>query len=101
MKAGYPSGTITLKETAVAGTTTVVLDMTGLPVAAGLKWHVHVFPTAADGGADDAGCGGGITGGHFNPKFSDGAATKEVGDLSGKHGLMNATNDDEKNSASL
>ena len=39
-------------------------------------------------GVDDAECGAGITGGHFNPTFADGAVTKEVGDLSGSHGSL-------------
>merc|ERR1711871_743573 len=60
--------------------------------AGGNKYHVHVFPTDAAGGADDAGCGGSITGGHFNPTFTDGSVTKEVGDLNGKHGLLTTAN---------
>jgi len=91
VKAGYPSGTIRLIQASATAPATVALDMTGLEVA-GNKYHVHVFPTAAAGGADDAGCGGGITGGHFNPAFADGVVTKEVGDLSGKHGLLTPAN---------
>ena len=42
----------------------------------------------------DAECGKGITGGHFNPRFTPaGVATKEVGDLSEKHGLMSPANE--------
>jgi Cu/Zn superoxide dismutase len=90
VKAGYPSGTMQLFQASESSKTTVSVSMTGAE-AAGNKYHVHVLPTAAAGGADDAGCGKGVTGGHFNPTFTDGTVTKEVGDLSGKHGPLTPT----------
>ena len=89
-KAGYPSGSIELFQATPASKTTVTVSMTGAEVA-GNKYHVHVNPTATGSGAD-AECGGGITGGHFNPTFTNGSVTKEVGDLSGKHGLLTPSN---------
>ena len=58
-----------------------------------LRHAVHTFPTDEDGGFD-LGCSAAVTGGHFNPTFKTAPFTPgnhdtyEVGDLSGKHGLL-------------
>ena len=92
---GYPKGTITITnlplQTGIGATiTTNLQNLEGT----GNKWHVHSGPTAETGGID-AGCGAGVTGGHYDPTFQnypdglDGRAPSyEIGDLSGKHGVL-------------
>ncbi|ONH69769.1 Cell surface superoxide dismutase [Cu-Zn] 6 [Cyberlindnera fabianii] len=74
------------------GTTKVHVDITGLPKNSGMfTYHIHEKPVGAD-----KSCA--ATGAHFNP-FGASAdcealgddALCEIGDLSGKHGLINTT----------
>ena len=72
----------------------IMSDLSSLEGAtAGNKWHVHQFPTSASGGMDSTGCGGSVTGGHYDPTFKVGYSSCsgsdcEVGDLSGKFGRL-------------
>ncbi|CCH45577.1 Superoxide dismutase [Cu-Zn] 2 [Wickerhamomyces ciferrii] len=74
------------------GTTKVHVDITGLPKNAGVfSYHIHEFPVGEDGECENSGK-------HFNPYGAspDCEAQKDdslcqVGDLSGKHGLINTT----------
>ena len=89
---GYPKGTITISADVPATITTNLQNLEGT----GNKWHVHSGPTAETGGID-AGCGAGVTGGHYDPTFQNypngypnegDTPVYEFGDLSGKHGLL-------------
>lgn len=74
------------------GTAKVHVDVTGLPKNAGVfQYHIHENPVGEDGDCE-------ATGKHFNPYGAspDCEAQKDdslcqVGDLSGKHGLINTT----------
>lgn len=76
----------------VNGTAKVHVDVTGLPKNAGVfQYHIHENPVGEDGDCE-------ATGKHFNPYGAspDCEAQKDdslcqVGDLSGKHGLINTT----------
>lgn len=67
----------------------VTVDIKGLPTSGGpFLYHVHQYAVPANGSCL-------ATGGHLNPyngseKATD-AASKEVGDLSGKHGTISGT----------
>lgn len=72
------------------GTTKVHVDVTGLPKNSGMfTYHIHEHPVGGD-------CE--TTGGHFNPygapcdcELLGDDSICEIGDLSGKHGLINTT----------
>lgn len=71
------------------GTVMVDVDISGLPATGGpFQYHVHVNPVPSNGSCI-------ATGGHLNPYGGVPNAaswdTAEVGDLSGKHGLINGT----------
>lgn len=74
------------------GTTKVHVDITGLPKNAGMfSYHIHENPVGKDGDCEK-------TGKHFNPfgaspdcELQKNDAFCQVGDLSGKHGLINTT----------
>jgi Cu/Zn superoxide dismutase len=76
----------------IDGTTKVHVDVTGLPKNSGMfSYHIHERPVGADKNCTSIG-------GHFNPygAFGDcedlgNDALCEIGDLSGKHGLINTT----------
>ena len=91
---GYPKGTITITNNGITGAT-ITTNLQNLE-GTGNKWHVHSGPTAETGGID-AGCGAGVTGGHYDPTFQNypngypnegDTPVNELGDLSGKHGLL-------------
>lgn len=74
------------------GTTKVHVDITGLPKNAGVfQYHIHENPVGEDGDCE-------ATGKHFNPfgaspecESQKDDSLCQVGDLSGKHGLINTT----------
>lgn len=74
------------------GTTKVHVDITGLPKNAGVfQYHIHENPVGEDGDCE-------ATGKHFNPygaspecEAQKDDSLCQVGDLSGKHGLINTT----------
>ena len=93
---GYPKGTITItNQPNNPNGATITTNLQNLE-GTGNKWHVHSGPTAETGGID-AGCGAGVTGGHYDPTFQNypngypnegDTPVYEIGDLSGKHGLL-------------
>jgi Cu/Zn superoxide dismutase len=93
---GGVTGTITFTQANIGAPTTIDVKLYGIAKQPN-KWHIHSFPLLPG-----AGCGSDSVGGHFNPTKvtlpyvggSCSGATCEVGDLSGKHGKLNATNFD-------
>lgn len=94
-------GTITFEQAMPSSTTYINISLTGLPSSELYQWHVHQYPFTA---ALSSPCSPANTGGHFDPL---GASTLpnystncnpsnvtacEIGDLSGKFGLLNASN---------
>lgn len=87
-EAGQPSGSIELFQPSAFWDTAMIVDLAGLE--GGNKWHVHAYPVPGSGD-----CLG--TGGHFDPAGADYAGSDsaapppyEYGDLSGKHGKLEA-----------
>lgn len=84
------SGSVNASTSSTSRAVGFVVEIAGLPLTSGpFKYHIHVNPVPADGN-----CTG--TGGHLDPYertqvpdcVSSRPETCEVGDLSGKHGLV-------------
>jgi hypothetical protein len=84
------SGSVNASTSSTSRSVGFVIEIAGLPVTKGpFKYHIHVNPVPTDGN-----CTG--TGGHLDPyertQVPDCVAARpetcEVGDLSGKHGLV-------------
>lgn len=96
-RADFPSGNSqtvvgVIQFYSLNGTTKVHVDVTGLPKNSGIfSYHIHEAAVGASNNCAE-------TGGHLNPfnapdncDAQPGDAYCEVGDLSGKHGLINTT----------
>lgn len=75
---------------AANGSFQISVDLENFPLVGGpFMYHIHEHPVPVDGNCN-------ATGGHLNPFHGSISATdlqnKEVGDLSGKHGMINGPN---------
>ncbi|KAK7069333.1 hypothetical protein SK128_014470, partial [Halocaridina rubra] len=94
------SGEIKLEQPSVFAPTDLTLDLRGLAQDAG-GFHVHILPSYPPRHDHDFPCG--ATSGHYNPYDVDVSSSPEpghgahdqyeLGDLSGKHGLLSGLDD--------
>jgi hypothetical protein len=63
---------------------TAVTELSEALKTAGALWHVHEFAAGSDPNA----CGAEVTGGHWDPTFLGMTDPNEVGNLSGRHGVL-------------
>ena len=93
------SGTITFYQATPSSNTTITLNLTQLPLE-NLPWHVHVFPFRL---GSPSPCSSSNVAGHFDPllasaetdysaRCAGNSSLCEMGDLSGKHGVLTNLN---------
>jgi len=100
VKADGVDGLVTFTQLTETSPTVVALKVNGARTNKNFgTYHIHEFPIDTSLPADQA-CSAASVGGHFNPTNASGtcdpnkSGSCEVGDLSGKYGLLTSTNFD-------